>query len=112
MKKLILLITAIVMFASCSKEDVQSSGIVGNWKSESTTGYPKFTFKADNSFEWSVSDKISESGTYRIAGSNLFLISGDEYKFTFNVNGNKLNFSRNDATFEQKFGDSYSLVKD
>ncbi|WP_313516122.1 hypothetical protein [Sphingobacterium sp.] len=112
MKKLLLAITGIVMFSSCSKDEVESSGIVGNWKSETSTGYPRFTFASGNTFEWSVSDKITNSGTYRISGSNLFLKSGDEYKFNFTVNGNKLSFNRSDATFEQTFGGSYNLVKE
>lgn len=112
MKKILLLFTAIVMLSSCSKNDVESSGVVGNWKSESNTGYPKFSFRADNSFEWSVSDQITNEGTYRISGSNLFLIVGDEYKFNLSVNGNKLTLNRNDATFEQTFGASYNLVRE
>lgn len=112
MKILFLIILTSLFLISCGKDDVESSGLVGKWKSENSDGYPKFTFAANKTFEWSVNDQMSSKGTYSISGSHLYLKHGNRYKFVFKVDENILSFSRSDAEFGQDFSSSYYLVRE
>lgn len=110
MKKVILLAATIVMLSSCSKDDIDSSGIVGTWKAESAS-YPVAEFRADGKYKWKVSSRESDDN-YRISGKNLFLSSGGrEYKFQFNIDGNRLEMSRNEEVFGDDFQKSYTLIR-
>lgn len=110
MKKLIYMVFIPLILLSCSKDDIDSSGIVGKWKAESAS-YPIAEFKANGKYNWKVLSRESND-SYRIAGKNLFLSSGGrEYKFQFNIDGNRLEMSRNEEVFGDDFHKSYTLIR-
>lgn len=108
---LFILVLISSLFFSCSKGDIDN--IVGNWKSETPTTYPKFSFQSDKTFTWSTNSNNTNKGTYRAAGTNLFLsTNGREYKFKYSVDGNRLTLDRNEERWGDDLSIGYSLIKE
>lgn len=113
MKRLSLFVIVLlsVSYFSCSKGDIDK--IVGNWRSDTATNYPKFSFSSDNTFTWSNKASNTNNGTYRSAGTNLFLkTNGKEYKFKFSIEGNKLTLERNEELWGDDLRKGYSLIRE